>query len=345
MALSLSTRRGLQLALGCWLPFLACAVADRAAGAGIEPAVRDPAVHARLLIAVPLFVIGDVLLRGRIDDVLARLVGEQIVADKRRLESLARGVDHFLGGRALCVTMFAIAVAVGQIGYWRHGPGHGPAAIWYGWLAHPVFVFFTLRLCTRWLAWAWTLWRISRMPLATEATHPDRAGGLSFLARPLEAFVLLVLGFAAVIATTFAPQFASGEAHIKALLEPVALWAEIALAVALSPYLVFTRVLVRARWKALAEYDRLALIYSRRFHGRWIEREPGPELLGSSDIQSLNDLAGPYGVVRRMRPVLFDLRQLLPVLVAVVLPFAPLLLFAVPLPTMLARAAQNAIGL
>ena len=122
------------------------------------------------------------------------------------------------------------------------------------------------------------------------------------------------------------------------------MWLAVALVVAVLPYLPLAVVLYRARWRGLREYGRLAMIYSRRFHARWIEEEPGPDLLGAGDVQSLNDLGGGYGYVRGVRILPIDMRQLIGVAVAVVLPFIPVLLIVVPLPELLAHAAKSVIG-
>ena len=82
----------------------------------------------------------------------------------------------------------------------------------------------------------------------------------------------------------------------------------------------------------------------RRFPRRWLESEPGPELLGSADIQALNDLGGSYQIVESMRPLPFGLRELLQVVVAAGLPMLPLLAMEVPLSNLLLKVLRALLG-
>ena len=337
-------RRSWQLALGCWLPLMVCAAVDRAVDAGIEPVMRNASAHVRLLVAIPLWLAGERILRRRGADVLMRLGRDGIVGNLRGLEALALGTERFLGRRVTFVAVAVVALGLGQHLYWLRGMTHGPAAAWYAWVAFPVFAFAGLRYILRWGAWTLTLFRLSRLQLRTEATHPDGAGGLAFLTRPINAVLPLVLGATSVAAATWGAKIAGGEAKLTALRDPLGVWLAVALVVAVLPYLPLAVVLYRARWRGLREYGRLAMIYSRRFHARWIEEEPGPDLLGAGDIQSLNDLGGGYGYVRSMRILPIDMRQLIGVAVAVLLPFIPVLLIVVPLPELLAHAAKSVIG-
>ena len=74
--------------------------------------------------------------------------------------------------------------------------------------------------------------------------------------------------------------------------------------------------------------------YTQSFERKWIRRET-PEreaLIGSADIQSLADLGNSFEIVRKMRPVPFDLATaILPMVAAAALPFLPLLLTVFPL--------------
>jgi len=344
MLATVEPRRAWQLALGCWLPFAACAVVDRLVGVQVEPVMRDLGTHARMLLAIPLYVLGERLLRQRIGEVLLRLGREELVGDLRRLERLAGGVERFVGGRVVTIGLAAIGISAGQAQFWWHDRAYGPASVWYAWLAFPVFAFFGLRYCLRWLMWIWAAWQLARMRLRTAPLHPDRAGGIGFVGLPIAGFLPLVLGSTAVAAAHWASLIHHGGATLLKLREPVAMGLAVACVAAVVPYLAFAGVLLRTRRRGLRQYEHLALTYVRRFSTRWIDEEPGPELLGTSDIQSLNDLGGAYEVVRRIRLVPFDPLVLVSVAAAVVVPFVPVLLMAVPLSTLLVRAARSVIG-
>src|SRR5271154_2686640 len=100
--------------------------------------------------------------------------------------------------------------------------------------------------------------------------------------------------------------------------------------VLLGPLAMFTRHLWRANREGQREYGLLASRYLAEFRKKWTlgVNPNGEELLGSSDIQSLADMANSYDVVRRMRLVPFGLREI-SILAAVTLaPLLPLTLTA-----------------
>jgi hypothetical protein len=105
------------------------------------------------------------------------------------------------------------------------------------------------------------------------------------------------------------------------------------LIISLGPLLVFSPKLFDTKRKGLLEYGALANEYTQSFEGKWIRREApeGEALIGSADIQSLADLANSFEVVRKMRPVPFDLATaILPMVATAAIPFLPLLLTIFP---------------
>jgi hypothetical protein len=102
--------------------------------------------------------------------------------------------------------------------------------------------------------------------------------------------------------------------------------------------------LIRTRLEGLVDYGRLGLRYTRAFHGRWIESSNTEGLLGSSDIQSLADLANSFEVVRRMRIVPFGKRHALVVFVAIALPMVPLVLAEIGIDQLLEGIGHAVLG-
>jgi hypothetical protein len=80
------------------------------------------------------------------------------------------------------------------------------------------------------------------------------------------------------------------------------------------------------------EYGVLAARYTSEFHEKWIEgaAPAGEPLLGSSDIQSLADLANSYTVVGEMKPVPYGRDTIVQVAGAAIIPLLPLVLSIVP---------------
>jgi hypothetical protein len=86
--------------------------------------------------------------------------------------------------------------------------------------------------------------------------------------------------------------------------------------------------------------------YAAEFERRWLaDGAPRDELLGSADIQSMADLAGARQVVSDMRSVPITMRTLTQLLLAALLPMAPLVLFQYPLADLIAQFFTGLVGL
>jgi hypothetical protein len=68
----------------------------------------------------------------------------------------------------------------------------------------PIFQFLATRWAYRLFVWLFLLWRISRLDLKLTPSHPDRAGGLGFLAEAPIALSTLILAFATVLSAHIA---------------------------------------------------------------------------------------------------------------------------------------------
>ena len=109
-----------------------------------------------------------------------------------------------------------------------------------------------------------------------------------------------------------------------------------------APMLVFCMPLIQARVRGAFAYGELAEALGRRFEQRWLGR--GPELdedvLAAPDFSATTDLYSIAANVRNMRLVPFDLRGLIPLLVAALLPFVPLVFALIPLKQVLLFAKK-----
>jgi hypothetical protein len=106
------------------------------------------------------------------------------------------------------------------------------------------------------------------------------------------------------------------------------------------PYCVFSSKLLETMRLGFLSYSSLANDYTKSFHHKWIRGEApeGEAMLGSSDIQSLADLANSFSIVRNIRMVPFDFRlTIIPIIACTVIPFSPLLLTVFPVEKILVK--------
>jgi hypothetical protein len=234
---------------------------------------------------------------------------------------------------------------------WRAtGAGEGArltlAGWWYGLVALPLYQFVIGRWGWRLLVWWVFLWRFSRLRLQLMPTHPDLAGGLGYLPVAQSHFDLLCFAFSAVAAGAYAEQMIYGGVPLKGFTLSMLALVLLNLALFLGPLLFFGPQLLAVKRRGLREYGRVATAYVQGFDAKWLRggAPQGEPLLGSGDIQSLNDLAGSFDVIRRMRLVPFGPGLVLILVAATLAPMVPLLFLAFPLEELLGLAAKLVLG-
>jgi len=99
---------------------------------------------------------------------------------------------------------------------------------------------------------------------------------------------------------------------------------------------------MRAKRTGLQDYGALASRYVGEFDLKWVRGDvvDDEKLLGSSDIQSLADMANSFQVVRDIRSFPFDKDTVIQVLFFVLMPIVPLVLTMIPLEELIKRFFQ-----
>jgi len=364
-ALELMTRRLIVAALLTWVPLLLLSVAEgHAWGDSVKvPFLFDVDVHARFLLALPLFIVAELVVHQRMRPVVAAFVKRGLVPDAARAQfdaaiSSALRLRNSIPAELLLI---AFVYGVGVLVIWRsHSAidvatwyaesGGGKlqptwAGWWFGCVSLPVFQFILLRWYFRLVIWARFLWQISRIDLQLMPTHPDRAGSLGFLSIITQAFAPLLAGQGVMLAGVMANKiFYAGARLVDFKMEIVSL-VTVMLFFVVAPLLVFVPLLARTKRAGLSEYGGLAQRYVREFDRKWLRGGARPEepLVGSADIQSLADMGNSFEVVKGMRLVPFGKEMVVQLAVISLLPVAPLVLTMIPLGELLDRFLQVVI--
>lgn len=344
-----------RLAAVAWLPLAVGSLIRGVAGRGVDPIMLDISVHARLLISLPLLALATQLLTAQCR-VTVHLVYEGQLADAQALDGVRERAAALRDSTWIDVAFATLAITSGQLVLWGvsgptglfHGVQHAESSgirFWYAGVALPLLQFLAMRWLWRWLIWSYLLLQIARLPLATLATHPDRAAGLAFLAAPISAFSSFVLGFGSVMAAAWATQLIDNRVTVPALLPTFIAFVVIAVMFACGPLLPFSVHLYRAQRRTTARYHPFALDYVRSFDRKWI----GPERtadspLGSSDIQSLADLGNSLRTIEETRMFVFGMKKLTELWLAAIVPMLPLVLAVVPVTDLLRRIGKMLFG-
>jgi hypothetical protein len=251
--------------------------------------------------------------------------------------------------------LIAFVYIVGILLIWRHyvalatatwyampgveGMNLSRAGIWYGYVSLPLFQFLLVRWYYRIFIWTRFLWHVSRIEFRLIPTHPDRVGGLGFLANIVYAFMPLALAHGAMLAGLIANRVFYARAAFPEFKIEIAVVVVFLLCIVLGPLLVFAPRLAEAKRTGNREYGALAERYVREFDAKWLRGGASADepLVGSGDIQSLADLANSFEVVRTMQIAPITRDALFRLVAAALLPIVPLALTMMPFEELLTK--------
>jgi hypothetical protein len=356
--LGLLKRRVLIISLFAWLPLLVLSVisGDALGGDSKVPFFYDIDAHLRFLLALPLMLVAELVVHQRIRVVVRQFVERGIINEQTRSEfeglidsafrlrnsvlmEVLLIILVFTGGHYLWSNQAALESATWYFGIESGHHRYTLAGYWYAWVSIPSFQFLLLRWFFRIFIWARFLWQVSRMDLHLVPSHPDRAAGLGFLGASVIAFKPLLLSQGVLFAGQIANHiFYEGETLLDFKPEIIAITIFYSLLI-LGPLCVFAPCLAKVKRQGLLEYGALANRYVQEFEQKWL-RGPVPQdesLVGTGDIQSLNDLAGSFEVVQSTRLFPFDKAAVLQTAVVILLPVLPLALTMISLEDLIKR--------
>jgi len=361
-ALELLRRRIIVITLVAWLPLLLLSVlSGHAWGPEVRvPFLKDIEVHARLLVALPLLILAELVVHQRMRPVVRQFLERDLIAagSREKFDAIVPAALR-LRNSVVAEVLLLVGIYIGvvfifprygllSVPTWYSTPVEGGghrlyfAGWWYVYVSVPLFQFMLFRWYFRLCIWVRFLWQASRCELRLVPTHPDRAGGLGFLSLTAVAFAPLLAAHGALLAGFIANRiFFQGRTLLDFQIEIGVVLIFLLLAV-LGPLLLFVPHLAKSRRNGLREYGTLAQRYVREFDDKWLRgaAPPGEPLVGSADIQSLADLANSFEVIRSMNTVPFTKNAVVQLAVIALLPVSPLVLTMISMDELLKRLLQ-----
>jgi hypothetical protein len=349
--LKLVVRRMLWISLICWLPLLLLAAFAGHLTTGVtDPFLRDPEVHVRFLVALPLLILSEVRVHRRVRTIVSQFQTHGIIAgqDQPRFESLIASAMRLRNSVTVEVVLL---ILVSTLGYWlwrqkislnvsswyAFNAGAGlhltRAGSYYALISLTIFRFILLRWYFRLFVWYRFLWQVRALPLHLNLYHPDRAGGLGFLSGSLPAFAPVFAAQTAVLSAFIFSRILYAGQKLPAFKADIAVALVFCILVIVFPLGFFFVQLDEAGRTAKREFGTLASRYVDDFRSKWVQGgvRAGDPLLGTPDIQALADLANSYSVVKDIRLVPMSKQNLVRLLTIVAAPLAPLMLTMFPL--------------
>src|SRR5215813_1473684 len=258
-ALELLRRRLITIPLLAWLPLLVfSALEGRALGGNVAvPFLLDVEAHARFLVALPLLIIAELVVHQRMRFVVRQFLERNLIPESAlmRFEAAITAALRLRNSVLAEVLLIAFVYVVGVLLIWRHYMALATATwyaqptatglplsltgVWYGYVSLPLFQFLLMRWYFRIFLWARFLWQVSRLDLSLIPTHPDRVGGLGFLANTAFAFVPLAAAHGAILAGLIANRIFYAGAGLLDFKVELALVLVLLLCLAFGPLLLF----------------------------------------------------------------------------------------------------------
>ena len=319
---------------------------------GGEPLLAHFGINARLLLAVPLFIVAEGMMHSTLTTLLPRLVSSGVVPpgqlDRLRsvLSDIARLRDSVLPWIAIFAALasFFLFSRPSEVPHelsWAKdqadGAGMGLGVWWYLYVGRTIFL-------TLLLAWLWRLAllfmlfkRIAGLELSMVPTHPDRCAGLGFMARIPVMFVPVVLGISSVFASGWAHQVVYHDVTIASLRIEIIAFVVVVPLVFLAPFISFLGLMLKTKKQGLLDYGDLIGRHGRLVRERWIDGKQvaNDPILDAPELGPIADTAAPYELIGKIRPLPLTMGSLVPLLGAAVLPMVILAALDLPLKTVL----------
>jgi hypothetical protein len=338
-----------------WVPLLILSVVEGTAyGSNVPvPFLRDFSAYSRFLVDLPLLVLAEIVIGPRIAGTAEHFVKSGVVVQKdfdafdgdvaknlRLRDSVLAEVIIIVLSYIATLTAFR-TTAVHVSTWYATRTGTEMSMTLPGWwlilFCAPLLNFLLLRWLWRVFLWFRFLSMVCKLDLQLFPTHPDEAGGLGFVGEAQRFFGILVFAYSFGAAGVIANSLVYDKVTLQSYTPAFAIYVVCVLLVLVLPLAIFTPKLLATKRKGLRQYGTLATAYAGAFQNKWVlgENPQHEALLGTRDIQSLADLGDSFALVKKMNPLPVDLRSILHLVVAALLPMAPLLLAVMPLKDLL----------
>lgn len=349
--LDLYPRRIIIITLFVWLPLLLLVVIGGVAFSGVKvPFIFDIETQTRFLGSLVLLIAAELIVHQRIQLMVSQFSNDEIIAPENRVQfnNIIASAIRLRSSIIVEVILIILVFTVGRwtwkeytalsVATWYAVPTDGHmhftlAGYWYTFVSLPIFQFLLLRWYFCLFVWYRFLWQVSRLPLRLNSLHPDKAGGLGFLADSIPAFLPLLLAHTVLLGGAIANRIWHAGASLPEFrLEIVSIIFFLVFLV-LTPLCFFLLPLAKAKQIGTYKYNKVANSYVNDFRRKWLDRNVKSDevLLGTADIQSLSDLSSSFEVTNKMRLVPFNHITPIQLAVLIALPFVPLILTMIPL--------------
>lgn len=345
-------RRHIALITLCWLPLLLLtAIEGNLYNTSIDsPFIYDLTPYVRYLVILPLLINADIIIDQLIISVLQSVSTSGILGDDNKaqynkaIEKLSQKKDSYIADIVILVISYSVVfsyltnleeLSVSTtftnwiITHGDTGARLTNAGWWFLLVSSPVLQIILYRWFWRFYLWVEFLFRVSRIDLKLQPTHPDLSGGLGILKNGASAFILIAIAFGALLSVGLAEDILYTEVTLIQSLTDILGFIIIAIILMTLPMFFFSKQLAMTKRWGRVVYGDLGHRLSIAFDNKWGDtsnESNGEELLKTADSSVVCDYADIYNVVENMRIIPMSLKGYFLQLAILVIPFTPLVL-------------------
>jgi hypothetical protein len=339
------------VALIAWFPLFLLTVAGGSSPGndGLVSLFRETGIHARYLIAAPILILAERECALQLNALVRQFLESGIVPDHKRAEweysivsTRALLNSNIAEIAVIAIAYMIVAATIGshpasEIPIWHKSASlyFSPAGWWHALVSLPLLLILILGWMWRLVLWTRLLWLISGLDLRLVTSHPDHVAGLGFVGHSVRAFSIVALALTTVAAGRSAHTVLESGTGLP--MTQLVFNAGFLVAVAIlftAPLIVFFPTLLQSWRRGVAEYGALAVRVGSAFEDRWFTHEAQDNHAATPDKPDFSATADLYSIlsnVYALRFVPVDLNSLIALALAMLLPFVPVLLLAVPL--------------
>ena len=353
--------RALFCVLLGWLPLVVLILAESRTTTIplVSSFFGDVAVHARSLVAVPLFVLLESWCLPRLGAigwhfVKSGLVEEndlprfnELVASTRRLLNslVAEIVAIILTYGFVLAIVFYLPPTILPFWYSRGSTVNlslSWAGWWYAFVSTPLLLILLFGWLWRVVLWSRFLIRVAKMKLRLIAAHPDLSSGLKFLNSAVITFTPVGFTLGVIVAGSVANRFLQQRSSVNNVEKTILGLLIFNLFLFVGPLVVFTFKLYQQKVRGIFTYGQLAESVGKQFEAKWLTNyeKYSSGALEASDFSATTDLYQVVSNVYQMSLLPFDLRSIVALVVVTLLPFVPVAFIAIPFDVILKEIAS-----
>jgi len=352
-----------------WLPLLLLTAID---GNLLNPEIdvpflEDLKTYIRYLLVLPLLIAVDVLIDPLIASNLQSIGSSGIVGEDKKpmfdkaVEKLRLRKDAYLADILIMGIAFLVVLSFltnledldvsTDFTNWITIQGGEESRLSYaGWwfltISSPILQILLFRWFWRFYLWGEFLFRVSRIKLKLQATHPDLSGGLGILKNGEAAFLLIFLAFGIMFSATLAEEILYTDFTLSQSRTFIVVFIMSSILIMALPLFFFTPQLMSTKRRGRVVYGGLGYKLSKAFDKKWgdpADPTTGSGLIKTADSSAVCDYADIYDVVRSMRYLPISPKGFAVQAIILLIPFLPLVLTEISISEVLSRILDTLI--